>query len=184
MRLFTGIGLPQNVIDDLTRLLDALRPTAHVKWIAPYNLHVTTKFIGEWPEPRLEELIAALRPLGARDPIDIGVADVGWIPNARSPRILYAAVKAGPELAQLAADTESALAPLGIEPEARKFRPHLTLARINDSAVPLQPLRTAIEKLNVGEIGRFTSPNFHLYLSRPGPAGSIYTQLAEFPFQK
>jgi RNA 2',3'-cyclic 3'-phosphodiesterase len=183
MRLFTGTGLPQNVIDDLTRLLDGLRSTAHVKWSAPYNLHITTKFIGEWPEARLDELIAVLQPLTRRPSIDIAVSGIGWFPNARSPRILYADIKAGPELAELAADTDAAVAILGIERESKKFTPHLTLARIKDPAVPLGALRSAIESLQSVDFGQFTATAFHLYLSKAGPAGSIYTRLAEFPFQ-
>jgi RNA 2',3'-cyclic 3'-phosphodiesterase len=184
MRLFTGIGLPQNVIDNLTRLLDGLRPTAHLKWSAPYNLHVTTKFIGEWPEARLDELTNALRVVNARPPIDIAIQGTGWFPNAKSPRVLYAGIKAGPELAKLATDTDDALAAIGIERETKKFDPHLTLARIKDSAVPLSRLRTAIDTLETKDFARFTATAFSLYLSKPGPAGSIYTQLAEFPFQK
>ena len=182
MRLFTGIGLPQKVIDGLTRLLDGLRPTAHMKWSAPYNLHITTKFIGEWPEPRLDEVVAALQPLTRRAPIDIAVSGMGWFPNPKSPRILYADIVAGPELAKLAADTDAALAALGIDRETKKFAPHLTLARIKDP-VPLGPLRNAIEKLDSVDFGRFTASQFRLYLSKLGPSGSIYIQLAEFPFQ-
>src|SRR5262245_29361338 len=105
MRLFTGIGLPENLIDNLTRLLDRLRPAAHIKWSPPYNLHVTTKFIGEWPEEKLDELVAALRPLGGRSSIDIGIRELGWFPNAKSPRVLYADIKADDTLTTLAADT-------------------------------------------------------------------------------
>jgi RNA 2',3'-cyclic 3'-phosphodiesterase len=183
MRLFTGVGLPQNVIDDLTRLLEGLRPTAHLKWSAPYNLHVTTKFIGEWPEERLDELTAALSPLSARGSIQIAIEETGWFPSAKSPRVLYAGIKAGPELGKLAEDTNEAVATLGIERETKKFEPHLTLARIKDSAVPLSRLRAAIDNLATNKFSRFTATAFSLYLSKPGPAGSIYTQLAEFPFQ-
>jgi RNA 2',3'-cyclic 3'-phosphodiesterase len=184
MRLFTGISLPQDLIDDLTRLLDRLRPAAHVKWSPPYNLHITTKFIGEWPEERKQELVSTLQKLPGRNPIDIAIDGLDWLPNSKSPRIFFAGLKAGPELKELADDTDKALAGLDIPRETRPFRPHLTLARINDSAVPLDPLRSAIRGLESQEFGRFTVSNFHLYLSKPGPAGSIYTQLAEFPFSK
>jgi RNA 2',3'-cyclic 3'-phosphodiesterase len=184
MRLFTGIGLPEKVIDDLTRLLDGLRPTAHLKWSAPYNLHVTTKFIGEWPEARLDELTNALHTLNARRAIDIAIHGTDWFPNAKSPRVLYAGIKAGPELAKLAGDTDEALAAVGIERETKKFEPHLTLARIKDPAAPLGRLRTAIDNLETNDFARFTATAFSLYISKPGPAGSIYTQLAEFSFQK
>jgi 2'-5' RNA ligase len=31
------------------------------------------------------------------------------------------------------------------------------------------------------EFGAFTADRFHLYLSKPGGEGSVYTKLAEFP---
>ena len=61
MRLFTGLDLPAEVVGNLEELLQQLRPTARIQWSPPANLHITTKFIGEWPEERLEELKAALR---------------------------------------------------------------------------------------------------------------------------
>ena len=182
MRLFTGIGLPGDLTENMARLIDALRPSAHLKWTAPYNLHLTTKFIGQWPEERLEEVTHALRPLGEREPIDITFRGVGWFPNPHSPRVLFAAVHAGPELEQLARETDAVCARLGIEPEKKRYSPHLTLARIKDPAVPLAPLRNAIAALESQEFGSFTADRFTLYLSKPGPAGSIYTQLAEVPF--
>jgi 2'-5' RNA ligase len=182
VRLFTGIALPDDVTGNLARLLDNLRPTAQLRWSPAYNLHVTTKFIGDWPEQRLQELVDALQPLGRRALLQIAVEGVGWLPNPHSPRVLFAAIKAGPELAQLAKDTEDALAGLGIERETRAYKPHLTLARIKDPAVQLAALRQAIAGLKSVEFGAFTAGAFKLYLSKLGPSGSIYTQLAEIPF--
>jgi 2'-5' RNA ligase len=51
MRLFTGIDIPSSVTDRLCALMDRLRPLAKLVWSPPDHLHVTTKFIGEWPPP-------------------------------------------------------------------------------------------------------------------------------------
>jgi len=53
MRLFTGLDLPADVVHNLEQLLQRLRPTARIHWSLAANLHITTKFIGEWPEERL-----------------------------------------------------------------------------------------------------------------------------------
>ncbi|HYP13320.1 MAG TPA: RNA 2',3'-cyclic phosphodiesterase [Bryobacteraceae bacterium] len=181
MRLFTGIALPEHIQTNLTRLIQRLRPTAQLNWSPIYNLHLTTKFIGEWPPERLQELSSALAPVANRDPINIVVGGIGWFPEARSPRVLYVGIKVGPELQSLAQETEDALAALGVARESRKFSPHLTLARIKDPAVPLAPLRNSINQLEHVDFGTFTADAFHLYHSKPGPSGSIYSSLAEFP---
>lgn len=182
MRLFTGIAIPEDLVDNLARLVDRLRPTAHIAWSAVYNFHITTKFIGEWPEHRLAEVVHALQQLPARPPLLISLTGVGWFPNPHAPRVLWAGVKAEEKLAQLAGDTDEALHPLGVPRETRRYSPHLTLARIRDTAVPLAPLRQAIAQLSSIDFGEFTAEQCHLYLSEPGPSGTIYTQLAEIRF--
>lgn len=180
MRLFTGIPLPDDVIRNLERLLRQLRPTAQVKWRAVENLHVTTKFIGEWPADELEELKAELRGLKAAGEISVAIRGLGWFPNERAPRVFWAGVEASPGLRQLAEETDQRLSRLGIERESRRFSPHLTLARIK-GPTNLDSLRRTIAELPTADFGAFTADSFHLYLSELRPAGSVYTSLAEFP---
>jgi len=181
MRLFTGISIPDNVIGSLDRLMSKLKPTARIKWSAPENFHITTKFIGEWPETRLDELKRCLATVPVPGPLAIKVSGLGWFPNPHSPRVFFAAIHGPEALAQLAADTDAATATLGIEREAKKFSPHLTLARIKEPD-PLIELKRAVAGLPSVEFGEFTADHFSLYLSKTSPAGSVYTQLAEFPF--
>ena len=179
MRLFTGIDLPEHVHDKLERFLAALRPTAHLIWSPVYNLHITTKFIGEWPEEKLGELTTVLRGLPATAPFTIALREVGWYPGPQSPRVFWAGVQGGAELASLAKSTEDALAPLRITRETRAYSPHLTLARIR-RPVPLQAMRTAIARLDSSDFGSFETDRFYLYESRPGSAGTVYSKIAEF----
>jgi 2'-5' RNA ligase len=182
MRLFTGIDLPEEILERLERLLMHLRPAAHLKWSPVYNLHLTLKFIGEWPEEKLPDLKAALGSIPSRTPIEAEVKGLGWYPNPHHPRVFWAGVQAGEMLPALVRDIEAALTPLGIPKEDRAFSAHLTLARIKDP-VPLQALRNAITQLESPEFGRFVADRFYLYRSQPGAAGSIYTKLSEHLFQ-
>lgn len=181
MRLFTGIDLPKATLDRLERLLVHLRPTAHLKWSPLSNLHVTTKFIGEQPRESVERISSALRAIPKRSPIRISIDGLGWFPNPHTPRVFWAAVQGGQSLVALAGVIDQTLEPLGIDRESRPYSPHLTLARIA-AGVPLQPMRQAIAQLDTVDFGAFEADRFHLYLSQPGAAGSVYTKLAEFPF--
>jgi len=182
MRLFTGIDLPEQVNSSLQQLLIQLRPTAHLKWTPDYNLHITLKFIGDWPEQRLEELKSVLCGIPQRAPVPVSVRGLTWMPNPHRPRLFWAAINA-PALAALNGDIEAALAPLGVAGEDRPYTPHLTLARVR-MPVPLQKTREAIAQLESVEFGAFDADRFWLYHSEPGAANSIYTRLAEFPFCK
>lgn len=183
MRLFTGIDLPAEVRRNLVKLLTALRPHARLKWSPVENLHITTKFIGEWPPGRLEEMKSALAGIAPPGAIEIAVRDIGWFPNARNPRVFWAGIAAPPALSELARATEDVLERLGIAREDRPFSPHLTLARIKEP-VPLDALRRAIEALPSTDFGKFTADRFHLYLSERGSSGASYTQLASYPLTR
>lgn len=183
MRLFTGIDVPDDVAFNLERLIDYLRPSAQIRWMPTYNLHVTIKFIGERPDEDIEKIKSALSAIAPPRPFRIEISELGWFPNPSSPRVLWAGVKAGEELERLFHEQERVLEPLGIAREKRPFQPHLTLARIK-TPVPLEPLREAIAELKSLHFGCFTARAFHLYSSKLGPAGSIYTRLADFPFRE
>jgi len=183
MRLFTGLDLSSEVVRTLETLLDRLRPTASIKWIPPSNLHITTRFIGEWPEERLPELRIALAGLPSHAPIAVHIHKLGYFPSPSAPRVFWAGVEAAADLSALAAETDAALDRLGLPPEGRPFSPHLTLARIKER-VPLTALREAVAALLPLDFGSFTADRFFLYHSRPGAGGSVYTKLAEFPLTK
>lgn len=180
MRLFTGIGIPYKVRRNLELLLAHLQPTANIKWSLPENLHITTKFIGEWPEERLEELKAALHRVPCPDAFAISIAVLGWLPNPHAPRIFMCGIHASESLAALARHTEDALAEIGIPRENRPFSPHLTLARIKSSR-NLSPLKQAVAQLPSVDFGRFAPENFHLFLSKPGRDGSVYSVIDSYP---
>jgi RNA 2',3'-cyclic 3'-phosphodiesterase len=183
MRLFTGMDLPPDIVANLEDLLLRLKPSAQINWSPPRNLHISTKFIGEWPEERLAELKAALAGLPAREAIPVSIERLGFFPNPHSPRVFWAGIHAGDGLASLARDTEAALIPLGVAKEDRAYTPHLTLARIKTPGK--QPaLLQAVAKLPSLEFGSFVADRFYLYQSRTAPSGSVYTKLAEFLLAK
>jgi len=180
MRLFAGLDLPEQVVENLTGMVAKLRPLAPIAWSAPANLHITTKFIGEWREERLDQLQRALAELPSRPAIEVVIRKLGFYPNGRAPRVFWCGVEA-PELPRLAAETDAATARLGVDPEKRAYSPHLTLARIRERQ-DSSGFSQAVAALSGQEFGRFTASGFFLYQSRLHPGGSVYTKLAEFPF--
>lgn len=181
MRLFTAVDIPPDVIRALDHLIAGLGPTARIKWSPAANLHITTKFIGDWPDERLAELTETLRGLPPRAPIPIEVRGLGFFPNPRAPRVFWAGVQASTGLPELARETDRSLNRLGLELESRPFSPHLTLARIKEP-LPLDRLHQAIAGLASTDFGAFQADRFCLYQSALNPSGSVYTKLSEFAF--
>jgi len=173
MRLFTGIAIPPDVTTQLIQVMDGVRALPGLRLIAPEKLHLTTTFIGEWPEPRLEDMQRALAQVRVPGPLEIRLARLGWMPNPRFPRVLYAGVYSTDVLQQLAAETMEAVIKIGAEPDQRRwYRPHISLARVDG-----RPKLDASPSDEVGEIAAFEASSFFLYLSANGK----YTKLQEFP---
>ena len=181
MRIFTAIDLPPEILLRLERLIVALRPEALINWSPLDNLHITTKFIGEWPESRMEELDQALAQLVTRDPFEVEVKELGWFPHTRAPRVFWAGGGGGPQLATLAYDIEERLLPLGIKKEDRQFSPHLTLARIK-TPVPLAGLCDKVQQMQSTVFGKFQVSHFTLFRSERGSNTSVYRRLRHYNY--
>jgi RNA 2',3'-cyclic 3'-phosphodiesterase len=179
MRLFTGIAIDQAVLNNLEQVLRELRSLAPLNWSPVENLHITSRFIGEWPEQKLGELKRALEEGRAPAAFPVAIGRFGYFPNPHHPRVLFAGVKAGPELADLARRIDEKLVPVGLPQEARPYTPHLTLAKIRNE--PIRALREHIANMKNVDFGTFPVSEFHLYLSSPRSGGSEYKILATFP---
>jgi RNA 2',3'-cyclic 3'-phosphodiesterase len=185
VRLFTGIAIGEEVLNSLEQAMRELRPLAPLNWSPVENLHITSKFIGEWPEQRLGELTQVLEEIHAPAAFAVAfpvtVARFGYLPNPHNPRMLFAGVQAGPVLGELARQIEDALVPLGVAREDRPYTPHITLARIGNK--PIRAVREHIASMKNPDFGTFQVSEFHLYLSRsrPGGSGSIYKALTTLP---
>jgi 2'-5' RNA ligase len=182
MRLFIALDLPIAVVQTLEHLLDTLRPTARISWVQPANMHITLKFIGEFPEERIPELTSALDRIAKPGAIPLAVRELGFFPNPRSPRVFWVGVDA-PGLSELAAEIDRTTSKFGVETEKRAFSPHLTLARIKDR-LNLKPLEDAIAALPSRDFGKFEVKSSYVYLSQLRPTGALYTKLAEFSLEK
>jgi 2'-5' RNA ligase len=179
MRLFTGLALDPAILNNLEQVVKELRPLAPLNWSPLANLHITSKFIGAWPEPGLNELKQAIGEIQPPAAFPVSIERFGYFPNPHHPRVLFADVKAGPELAELARGIDRRLVPLGVAHEERPYTPHLTLAKIKDE--PIRALQQHIANMKNFDFGTFQVSEFHLYMSTARTGGSEYKILATWP---
>lgn len=181
MRLFVALDLEAGILSSLQALMSELKSTrADIRWVRPEGMHLTLKFIGEVKEEMRPRIEKALRQVASAEPVRLNFRGLGFFPNPRRPRVLWVGVEASENLAPLAVEIEAALEPLGIRPEKRDFKPHLTLGRFKGSK-GLSRLQEKIRSLPATEFGQQEARAFFLYQSRLSPQGAQYTRLAEFP---
>ncbi len=181
MRLFAALEPNSKVIANLTELVRRLRPVAPVRFVHPQNMHVTLKYIAEWPESRLDAVIQALSDVKVLQPVNVPLAGLGYFPSANNPRVFWVGAENTPALRQLASGVDSALSALGVAPEVRPYQPHLTLGRVLDPD-SLDEMHKAIEDLPSRDFGTISPDRFTLFESSTTPTGPVYRKVAEFPF--
>ena len=182
MRVFVAIDVPDDVRRALGDLIATLEKTCRgARWMHTEAMHITLKFIGEVNEETVKRIRNAMAGVRAAGPIEIHFRGTGFFPNASHPRVFWAGIEAPPTLAELAADIEQSLEPLGIPREDRAFKPHLTLARFK-SEEGLPNLRETLEQLGPSEFGATIARSFHLYQSVLKAAGAEHTRIASFAF--
>ena len=140
VRSFVAIPLPEPVQVATAALTVDLagRPGGDaVRWTRSEGYHVTLRFLGNVPTERIEALGECVA-LAAQDtpPFEVAVGAPEPFPPGRRPKVIALSVSPGPQLAELAARLDEAVAPLGFEPEARRFQPHVTLGRIRNRRFP------------------------------------------------
>jgi RNA 2',3'-cyclic 3'-phosphodiesterase len=192
MRLFIALDIDDPIRQRIARFEQGVSGFApDARWQKPESLHVTLKFIGEQPEPAVDQVQKALSTIPA-SAVDIQFRGYGFFPTARSARVFWIGIEAGPQLAALAAAIDEKMPSLGIPKEDRALSPHLTLARASGrSASPrrsksdapsptFQRLQEKLAALPTPEFGTITAREFFLYQSQLSPKGSKYTKLARF----
>jgi len=175
IRLFTAIPLP----DDLRPRLAALGGGIDgARWVAPENLHITLRFIGEVSEPVADDIGHALDALRG-PPVPVTLSGAGRFASRGRARAVWIGVDKTPALDALHDRIDQALIGIGLPPEGRKYTPHVTIGRLRD-ARPNRVLNW-LEANGAFYAPPFDTREFVLYKSRLGRNGPSYLPVAEFP---
>lgn len=128
-RLFVALDFPANIKERLSSLCCGL-PGA--RWVAPEHMHLTLRFIGEVDSNVYRKVREELTEVRC-NPFTLRLEGVGFFPPRGKPRVVWAGIIQSEELVQLRNRVESMLVRTGLEPEGRKYSPHITLARLKNT---------------------------------------------------
>ncbi|GAA0558917.1 RNA 2',3'-cyclic phosphodiesterase [Rhizomicrobium electricum] len=173
MRLFTALALPDEIAPPLL-LMQAGVPGA--RWQKREQLHLTLRFIGEVDGAQATAIDDALATIAVPS-FTLELKGVGSF-GGKIPRDLWAGAAPSEPLVHLNRKIESALQRIGLEPEARKFTPHVTLARLKNS--PRGAVMDYLTDHALYASTPFTVTAFCLYSSKLTSDGSIYRVEKEY----
>ncbi len=170
IRLFVGLELPSQITEQLYELRGRL-PGA--RWIEPANMHLTLRFIGDIDEGVAADVDEALAGIDA-PAFELSVSGLGQFNRGKLAHALWAGVAAGEPLERLQGKVESALVrAAGLAPEGRKFKPHITLARLKNT--PAGVVENYIAQMGPVKSPPVGVPAFTLFSSQLTKAGAAYT---------
>ncbi|MDQ8729553.1 RNA 2',3'-cyclic phosphodiesterase [Bradyrhizobium sp. LHD-71] len=166
-RLFTGLELPEDISDSLATLRGGL-PGA--RWIDPENYHVTLRFIGDIDGISANEIASMLLRIKRR-PFEVKLQGLSSF-GGKKPRAVVACVAPCRPLMELQAELERLMQRVGLDPEGRKFTPHVTLARLR--AASNQDVADYLSVRGYFPARSFTVDRFVLFSSRASVGGGPY----------
>lgn len=183
LRLFAALDIPEEVRERIAKAVSrnaGLLPQA--RWVRKENLHLTLKFIGEFPLERLGGLVDIVEAKALNgEPFTVALKGCGGFPSPGKARVIWVGMGKGQkEAASLAAELDSGLAKVGVGRETRPFRGHLTLARLRNP-LDCSPCLASLEEDLAGlEDMDFMISEITLYRSFLRPGGPEYVPLRRF----
>jgi RNA 2',3'-cyclic 3'-phosphodiesterase len=152
------------------------------------RMHLTLHFLGQLPIPQVEDLSSRLVPIIERHhPIQLLARGVGAFPSLSRAQVVWAGITGTdlPRLIALQGELGGGLRQAGVPVEDRRFRPHLTLARVQR---PLRaPERRRLQDWSAAwrdiDLGELAVTEVRLMRSQLGAGPPRYSTLATFPLK-
>ncbi|SFM37608.1 RNA 2',3'-cyclic phosphodiesterase [Marinobacter zhejiangensis] len=172
LRLFTGIELPVAIRHSIQNCLGHV---PGIRWQSFHQLHLTVNFIGSVEKSAAESVQAAVRAT-AFTPFNLTITGAGHFKH----RAIWLGVKPEAPLSALHQQDRDQLAALGLDMEERRYRPHVTIARIPRMAksVNRDSIGRCVEELQAFSAPPFEVNHLSLFASTPSANGSRYEVIA------
>jgi 2'-5' RNA ligase len=175
-RLFSGIEVPQAVAERLS-LLRAGLPGA--RWIDPANYHLTLRFLGDVDGATARDFTLALGEIAAA-PFELRLDALGSFGGGK-PRAIFASLAPSPDLDALQRAHERAAREVGLPPEPRNYKPHVTLARLKGARADAVAAYLGRQGAIMSEA--FGVTRFVVFSSRNSVGGGPYVVEAAYPLE-
>jgi RNA 2',3'-cyclic 3'-phosphodiesterase len=173
-RLFIAIDLPERIKDDVAATYMALHGA---RWVPEEQIHLTLRFIGEVPGDAANRVRVALANVNFPS-FSLTLKGCGFFPPRKQPNVLWIGIAESEELMRLQSRIERALVAAGIDPDARKFHPHITVARLNGT--PERKVAEYVIQNSLFSTEPFAVDSFHLYSSILRKEGAHHIKEASY----
>lgn len=185
LRLFIAIELDAALrvrLKQIQKQLQDGQSMRNVRWVAPQNIHLTLKFLGNVNQAQVPALLDALdHAVKNIAPLTLEARGLGCFPNAKRPNIIWVGLEGDTvPTALLVRQIENECAAVGFARDERGFTPHLTLGRVKREASLTERAAVGelIQSAPVPALGTIRADAVYLIASDLRPGGPVYTTMA------
>ncbi|MCF7894883.1 MAG: RNA 2',3'-cyclic phosphodiesterase [Candidatus Omnitrophica bacterium] len=175
MRTFIALDLTDEIKVKIKKVTARLKNLPiKAKWAASKNLHITLQFLGDTSQEQLDIIKKIIRDISCQyESFKLYLKDFSFFPNSKKPRVFFINFSSDKILETLVEALRKKLNQVGFK-EDKKFRPHITLARIKD----LKNIKELTEKTNQLEVkDSFKITKISLFKSTLTKKGPIYQEI-------
>ncbi len=176
IRSFISLELPLSLRHELSghaKLIAGQDKRQKIRWLPPENYHLTLAFSRDVESVKISALKLAMeRKLESTKAVPLTISTITPFPFSR-PRIATALVERTAELLQLQRNLLNCVRKYGINPERRRFAPHVTLGRLKPRAGKTVDFK--VRNILLSGI----ADSVTLFQSELTPEGAIHTALVE-----
>ncbi len=177
-RLFIAIKYkPNDIISDLIEDFKIELENEKIKWVDTDKMHLTLKFYGDTDTEKIPGLIEHLHgAVKNNKPVLLSVEKPGAFYRGKFPSVLFLNLSKNIQLFNLVNAISETSELCGFSKEKRKFKAHITLARIKF----IKDLSLFKEILNTEVNQTFMLDRFYLFESKLTPKRAMYYVVEEF----
>ncbi|MFO7731307.1 MAG: RNA 2',3'-cyclic phosphodiesterase [Spirochaetia bacterium] len=180
MRVFTAVPVPESLQEEIIVSTASLRGRyPRLKWVSQQALHITLNFLGEIEEetaPQILDTMKAVKP--AFNSFSLEFRGLGVFPRRGPARVVYLEPQRGIQQCQKLQQALARQLAVYAPPERKKFKPHLTIARVKSHTDWPEP-----ENEGANIAFSFTVQRVVLYKSILKPDGAHYEEVGAITAQ-
>ncbi len=182
IRSFIAIPLSRDIAQAAAKMVHRLKEAGDgIKWVPTDNLHLTLKFLGDVHNTEVPKVCKVVQQIcSSIPPFELVFQGAGGLPDSDRARIIHAGVtdQTG-NLTLIVSQLETCLADLGFKPEARDYRPHLTLGRAKARRASSKVMEKVSleEKTHLGAMSVDEVQIIASFLDKQGPTYQIMDRI-------
>ncbi|MDG2014853.1 MAG: RNA 2',3'-cyclic phosphodiesterase [Pirellulaceae bacterium] len=184
IRSFIAIDIPPDTARAMGRVIRRMaQKWPEYRWSDPQTLHLTLNFLGNVPDGKLPRVCEILRETLVQHPrFSFELQGLGAFPKAARPRIIWVGVGEGKSpLSRLFYDLAKNLDELRLDRDRKAFRPHISLARIQDGERWPDSMVEHLTHEPPTQFGVVAVEEVVLYSSHQEKSGAIHTVMDRVP---